>query len=404
MKKYILSLLFGSLAVGLTAQESKIDFRLGNGLNIDLNKGKHHFNIGGYIQAGGTYEEVKDLDPEYRFDINRAYLNFSGGLNHDKFTFLLQMDFVRSYPLLDAWMAYNPTNYLTFTVGQKQSFSGTRSMMFNDQALALGNRSLVDRTFYGTGRELGIFAETRLPIKKTGIELGLAVTTGDGINSFGSSATDFDLGGLKYSAHATFYPMGFFSPGNDLTDTDFAREQTPKLLIGGSYSYNQGASDAIGEGHGNFTLYNKYGRTAYPDYIKMSLNLMLKYRGFTFLTEYVDAWARNLDGLSVAPTAGSELKPTQIADYLVLGSGFNVQSGYLFAKNWAVDFRYSHIFPEWKDKQELLKTTNAYRFGVAKYFVDNRIKLQLVGSLEDYTLLNTQNKAFTVGINTHIIF
>ncbi|MGL4805404.1 MAG: hypothetical protein ACRC26_03560, partial [Bacteroidales bacterium] len=64
----------------------------------------------------------------------------------------------------------------------------------------------------------------------------------------------------------------------------------------------------------------------------------------------------------------------------------------------------SHIFPEWKDKQGLLKTTNAYRFGVAKYFVDNRIKLQLVGSLEDYTLLNTQNKAFTVGINTHIIF
>lgn len=403
MRKIVI-LLFASIAIGLFAQESQTSFRLGNGLNIELDKGKHHFNIGGFVQVGGLYSELKDTDPEYRFDVNRAYLDLTGGFFYDRLSFKLQMDFTRSYPLLDAWVAYNPIKNLSISVGQKQSISGTRSMMFYDEALALGNRSLVNRTFYNTGRELGIFVESRLPVKSTGFDLGVAVITGDGMNSFGSSSTDFDLGGLKYSAHATFYPMGFFSPGNHLTDTDFAREKSPKLLIGGSYSYNQGASDAIGEGHGNFTLYDEYGRAAFPDYIKMSMNLMFKYRGFTFLTEYVDAWARNLNHLYVDGAATAKLQPKQIADYLVLGSGLSAQAGYLFPKNWAIDLRYNYIFPEWSEKSSLINKTHGVRFGVAKYIIDNRLKIQLVGSYENYSELTEKNKQFTMGINTHIVF
>lgn len=403
MKK-IATILLASMAMSIGAQNNKTSFELGNGLNVELDKGKHHFKLGGFVQAGGAYSELKGTDAEYRFDINRAYLDLSGGFNYDKFTFQLQMDFTRSYPLLDAWFAYNPVKNLSISVGQKQSLSGTRSMMFYDQALALGNRSLVDRTFYNTGRELGLFVETRIPVQKTGFDVGVAVTTGDGINSFGSSSTDFDLGGLKYSAHATFYPMGFFAKGNELTDTDFAREKTPKLLIGGSYSYNSGASDAIGEGHGNFMMYDANGKNAFPDYIKMSLNVMFKYNGFTFLTEYVDAWARNLDHLYLTASSGSKLQPTQIADYLVLGSGISAQAGYLFPKNWAIDVRYSHVMPEWRAKQSLIKKTDGISFGVAKYIVDNRIKLQLVGQYENYSDLDKQNKLFTMGINTHIVF
>ncbi|MGL4520605.1 MAG: porin [Phocaeicola sp.] len=403
MKK-IITILFATFAMGALAQNSRTNFQLGNGLTVELNKGKHYFNVGGFVQAGGAYSELKGTDAEYRFDINRAYLGLSGGLNDEQFTFQLQMDFTRSYPLLDAWIGYNPLKNLSISVGQKQSFSGTRSMMFYDQALALGNRSLTNRTFYNTGRELGLFVETRLPLQKTGFDLGVAVTTGDGINSFGSSSTDFDLGGLKYSAQATFYPMGFFAEGNHLTDTDFAREKTPKLLIGGSYSYNRGASDAIGEGHGNFMMYDATGKKAFPDYIKMSLNLMFKYQGFTFLTEYVDAWARNLDNLHLTTSSSSKLQPTQIADYLVLGSGISAQAGYLFPKNWAIDVRYSHLTPEWREKQSLIKKTDGISFGVAKYIIDNRLKLQLVGQYENYSDLDKENKLFSVGINTHIVF
>lgn len=405
MKKYIAGiLLMSGVATGFAQNSHKVDFALGNGLNISLNNNKHHFKIGGYIQTGGSYNEVKDLDPEWKFDVKKAYLNFSGGLQNDKFTFLLQMDFAKNYPLLDAWMAYNPTKYLSISAGQKQSISGTRSMMFNDEALALGNRSLVDRTFFGSGRELGVFIESRIPVRGVGFDLGVAVTSGDGINSFGSSASDFDLGGLKYSARGTFYPMGFFAPGNELTDTDFAREKSPKLLIGGAYSYNQGASDAIGEGHGNFQLFDKTGKGAYPDYIKMSFDVMFKYQGFTFLGEYVDSWARNLNGLYTAATPGANLQPKQIADYLVLGSGVSAQAGYLFKKNWAVDFRYSYIFPEWSEKSTLIQKTNAYRVGVAKYFIDNRLKLQLAGSYEQYNQLSKNDRMVSVELNAHIVF
>ena len=405
MKKYIVGLCLMAASSGAYAQkENQVDFQLGNGLNIRLNNNKYHFKISGYIQTGGQYQEVKELDEEFRFDVRKAYLNFSGGMLDDKLTFLLQMDFASNYPLLDAWMAYEPCRYLKITAGQKQSFSGTRSLMFNDQALALGNRSLIDRTFFRTGRELGLFFESRLPLGSMGLDLGIAATTGDGINSFGSSSTDYDLGKLKYSARATFFPLGFFAPGNDLTDTDFARESTPKLLVGGAYSYNQGASNAIGEGHGDFQLFNRYGKVAYPDYIKMSADLMLKYRGFTFLAEYVDAWGRNLDGLHVSATPGAYLQPTQIADYLVLGSGVSVQSGYLFKKNWAIDARYSYLFPEWKEKQSLIKTTNAFHAGVAKYFIDNRLKLQIAGSYEQYRDLTKNDRMMTVELNAHIVF
>lgn len=405
MKKYIAGMLvMTSVAGGFAQSSNKVDFELGNGLNISLNNNKHHFKIGGYIQTAGQYSEVKELNPEWRFDVNKALLNVSGGLQNDKFTFLLQMDFAKNYPLLDAWMAYNPTKYLSISAGQKQSISGTRSMMFYDEALALGNRSLVDRTFFASGRELGIFVESRIPVKNVGFDLGVAVTSGDGINSFGSSASDFDLGGLKYSARGTFYPMGFFAPGNELTDTDFAREKSPKLLIGGAYSYNQGASDAIGEGHGNFQLFDKNGKGAYPDYIKMSFDVMFKYQGFTFLTEYVDAWARNLNGLHVAASTDTYLQPKQIADYLVLGSGVSAQAGYLFQKNWAVDFRYSYVFPEWNEKNALIQKTNAYRVGVAKYFIDNRLKLQLAGSYEQYSQQMKNDRKVSVELNAHIVF
>ena len=56
--------------------------------------------------------------------------------------------------------------------------------------LAFGEHSLMDRTFSRTGRELGLFVESRLSLGKLGFDLGAAVTSGDGRNSFGSSSTD----------------------------------------------------------------------------------------------------------------------------------------------------------------------------------------------------------------------
>lgn len=407
MKKIIFTVLFitvGAVAFG-QKNTNNVNMELGKGLTISTNSGAEVFNIGGYVQLDGAFNRLKDADNEYRFGVRRAYLSLGGSFFHEKLSFYTQFDFADSYPLLDAWVAWRPIKALTITAGQKQAFSGPLSMSFADNALALGDRNLVDRTFYASGRELGIFIEGRIPLgQKVGLDLGGAVTTGDGRNSFGSSSTDFDLGGLKYTGRVTLFPLGFFAEGNDKSDTDFAREKKPRLAIGGTYSYNMGVSDAIGEGHGTMSLFDSEGKAAYPDYQKIAVDVMFKYSGFTFLAEFVNASGAGLKGLYSQPLPNAQLVPRQIADFLVLGNGYSVQAGYLFRRNWAVDVRYSAVMPEWSDKTELIDKTSGIMGGVAKYFIDNRLKVQLTASYTDWPNLSVNNKQFVAGITAHVVF
>ncbi len=163
MKRLLILISLSAFTVSSYAQidEHSIDYELGKGLNIISNGGKQHFNFGGYVQAEGKYTHIPDDNAEKRFGLKRVYLNTSGKIFDDKFSYMIQMDLTKSYPLLDAWAAYHPTKNIKISVGQKQSFSGPRSMMYFDQALSLADRSLADTTFFNDGRELGLFVETR---------------------------------------------------------------------------------------------------------------------------------------------------------------------------------------------------------------------------------------------------
>ena len=406
MKKILSFLLFLSFTIALYPQvnENKVGFELGKGLNIQLDNGMHLFNIGGYLQMDATYSKYASEPGENRFGIQRGLFNIGGDYYHDKFGFMLQLDFADPYPLLDAWMSYKPVKWLKLSAGQKQSLAGPRSMLYDDQALNLGNRSLVNQTFFETGRELGLFVETRNKLGSVGIDLGVSVTRGDGRNSFGSSSTDFDLGGANYSARATLYPLGFFTGQNDLRGADFAREKTVKIALGVGYSYNDGVSNPIGQGHGDFILYDSTGTAAYPDYQKLSVDLLLKYRGFSFLAEYVNAVGNDLQNLYTAPSTNSRLQPKQIADYLRLGNGFTVETGYLFKNKWAVDLRYSTVCPEWDEKNALIEKASEYTAGISKYIIDNRLKLQLAGTYLDLPEDITNSHNWQAQFLVHVVF
>ncbi len=406
MKKitiFVLIVTFTSLSYAQN-KSNKVGFELGKGLNVSLNDGKHIMNIGGYLQADGTYSQISKEPAEGRFGIQRAFFSMKGSYYHDKFGFKFMMDFTDSYPLLDAYMYYQPVSWLRLSAGQRQTLSGTRSMMVLDETLALGNRSLSDRTFFNTGRELGFFVEHRYKLGFFGYDLGLSVTSGDGRNSFGASSTDFDIGGFKYSGRATLYPLGFFTGNNDLIGSDFYQEKSVKIAIGFGYSYNMGVSDKIGEGHGNFMLYDKNGVAAYPDYQKMAADILLKYKGFTFLAEYVNAVASNLDGLHTQAMAGTNLQPREIADYLVLGNGINVQAGYIFKYNIALDARYSLTLPEWKDKTKLINNANEFTLGISKYIIDNRAKIQLLGNYRTVPKNDAIKDLWSVQALLHVVF
>lgn len=409
MKK-IIAVVFSLILTGSLCAQT-----IGNGsfpqlkdglLDLNLKSPEQKLRFGGYIQASGYYTDIKNAESEYGFDIDHAYLSLEGSFMKEKLGFFLQADFANSYPLLDAWVSYSPLKQLKISAGQKQTFTNTRQMMMLDQGLAFGERSLLDRTFSRTGRELGVFVESRLPMGALGLDLGAAVTSGDGRNSFGSSSTDSDMGGLKYGARATLYPFGFFASGNECVFNDFTREKTPKLAIGAAYSYNVGASNAVGEGHGDFVMYNREGLADYPDYRKLSADLLLKWNGFSLLAEYVNATGNKLDGLYVKPDEGAKLMPRQIADYLALGNGLNIQAGYLFRNLWALDVAYSKVKPEWEEVEtNVLRKADNITFGASKYFYNNTFKVQLAGAYTSYRqVMGETSKELQIKLNLHILF
>ncbi|MCD8261915.1 MAG: hypothetical protein LUD15_10880 [Bacteroides sp.] len=223
-----------SVTVTTVAQTSKNSarFELGNGLDISLNNGEHRFNVGGFIQGHGGYRNEKDGEDESFFGIQNAFFSLKGSMLYNTFSFLLETNFADSNPLIDAWMAYNLKQYLSVSVGQKRTFTNNREMLFHEKNIAMPMRSLLSESFSATGRELGIFLQSNLQAGEVIFRPMVAITTGDGRNSFGGSSVDVDLGGLKYDGRLDVLPLGNFASENDATGVDFTREEKPRLLAG----------------------------------------------------------------------------------------------------------------------------------------------------------------------------
>lgn len=394
MKKILIICTAFLISGGVFAQgksHGKVDFRLGNGLDIQLNDGDYSFNIGGMIQTNGQYLKDEGSDWKNRFDIKHGYLSLAGNAAREKVSFFLQLDFADSSPLLDAWIAYKPINFLTISAGQKQTFTNNREMTFHESTLSMLDRSVLSRRLANTGREFGLFVESDFLIGGVGIMPQIAVTSGDGRNSFGSSSIDVDKGGLKYGGRLDINPLGYFTAGNDKVGADLAHETSPKVKIGVAGSYNSGVSNSIGEGHGDFVLYNEDGKEKLPDYRKLYADIMFKYRGFSLLGEYGNTSATRVKGIYSAANGTGEFEPGDISKHLYLADSYNIQAGYALRNGFALDLRYTKVNPEFDDNISVLKDVTAYDVTLTKYFVDNRVKIQGGFSYLDYKSDNIKN-------------
>lgn len=357
-------------------ERNKVDFNLGSGLNFSFNDGDYHFNLGGFIQPNYQNSKTSGLEAENSFNSKRTFLQFSGDAKKEKVSFLIQLDYSNSDPLMDAWIAYHPTENISISFGQKQTFVNNREMTYREDRLQFNDRSFLSQTFSNTGREFGVFVESKFG-DKFGIVPMLAVTSGDGRNSFGADSRDSDLGGFKFGGRLDLYPLGYFKEGNDLTNVDLGREETLKFVVGVAGSINKGASNSLGEGHGDFLLYNANGANSLPDYNQLYTDLLLKYKGFSFLAEYVNTSAGNLDLVYTDANSTQILAPTQISQFLVLGDSFNLQTGYVTESGFSFDVRYENMSPEFENQTvSILQDASAYTFGISKYFKNNSLKLQ----------------------------
>ena len=380
MKKHFLYITITGLMLlffsDLVAQ-NKVGFDLGSGLNFSLNDGAYQFKIGGMIQPSASFEKMSSTKPDYYFNVKRTYFNISGSALKEKVSFFLQTDFSLGTPLLDAWVAYKPTDNLTISLGQKQSIANNREMLIMEDKLQFGNRSLVSTGFCRTGREFGLFVSQKIGLNKFGIVPQLAVTSGDGRNSFGIDSRDVDMGGLKYSGRIDVYPLGFFSDTNDDLIADLAHEKSLKMVIGGAASYNTGASNSVGEGHGDFQLYDVNAAVKLPDYRKVCGDILIKYQGLSLLGEFVMSSATSLDGSYITTSNISPLIPTQISEYLALGSAYNAQIGYATKTGYALDVRYDVLTPEFSaNPNSVIRKTTGMTVGFSKYFKQNNLKFQ----------------------------
>jgi len=380
MKKIVISMCLIAFVFTSEAQKKEASnnsyMNLENGLLLTFNDSAYAFQLGGFIQPTLILKQQEGIDNELFLNAKRAFLHIGGAAYQEKVSFFIQTNFSESQPLFDAWVAYHPTKNITITAGQKQNFANNREMLYREDRLQFTERSMLSEQLSRTGREFGLFVEARYGSKMGFVPMA-AITSGDGRNSFGEDSRDVDLGGLKYSGRLDVYPLGFFKPGNDLYSSDLMHEKSLKFVLGSAFSINRGASGRVGESHGDFLLYNENGRVSLPNYQKVYVDFLAKYKGFSLLAEYGNATANGLGETFIDANAVIRMVPQQISTFMALGNTYNTQLGYVSKKGYSFDVRYTMITPEFTAFSEnVLPQTNNLTLGFTKYFKGHQSKLQ----------------------------
>ena len=82
-------------------------------------------------------------------------------------------------------------------------------------------------------------------------------------------------GGLKYGGRIDFVPFGLFTRMGQFRQADIVRENSPKLVFGGYYSYNDGISSRRGRVGGDIVFLNSDQEESLPDYQKYGVDFYL---------------------------------------------------------------------------------------------------------------------------------
>ena len=401
MKKLIITtiiLLSISCVFSQESERNNASFSLGDGISFSFNEGDYEFNIYGFIKPTYIYndEKIYTADGEYsnvfrQFKSQNSNLFFTGFAKDEKLSFTIQMDYSSSNPLVEAFIGYHFNEKTTLYFGQMLVNHNNLEMTYNEDRLRFTNRGILSQTYTDNGEEFGLFFETSLG-KSIIFKPTLAITSGDGKNSFGDDSRDSDKGGVKFGSRINIFPFGDFSIGNRLSTVDLMHEERPKVQIGFAYSKNMGASNEVGDGHGDFILYDDSGDELFPDYSQLFLDLNLKYKGFSLVLEYADAYASSLDQIYTDPNAFNLLIPQQISEYLVVGDSQGLQFGYFTKNGISIDLIYENLNPEFDSYgSSILRKSSNMGVGISKYLAGNNLKIQASLFKTGYENLNNLN-------------
>ena len=382
------------------------NYQLGDGLNFISKNAKLQFTQSIQVLYGiNTPSDLSSIGSDYR--IRRARLNIAGLLFDDKIFFRLRLNLAGNYQstttgsrsfnnvVQDALIEYRPAPGQRINFGIRADYTDTREIRIEGESLSFIERSIVSNAFDAIF-DYGLRYAGQFSLKRGGvIKPYLSITTGDG-----TSALQQNFEGFKYGARLDYLPFGTFSKGGEFYMEDLARERTPKLVIGGVFSYNNGISSAKGTNGGRYIYGDSAQKIVRPSLVKYGVDYLFKYRGFYSLGDFVlthSAVPNNIAG--EFSTSGNFMPytnqtPEQIKSTVLsrinLGSGFNFQAGYLISKI-AVGARYSFLNQD-EQSAEFAAINKAYALIGSYYFDGNNLKLNLETGYEQFNkTTNTEN-------------
>jgi hypothetical protein len=179
------------------------------------------------------------------------------------------------------------------------------------------------------------------------------------------------------------------------------RELSPKLMLGINGSYNVGMSSRRGRENGDFLFYNITNSDTslrLPNYLKTGADLLFKYRGFSLIAEFImtkafisdDITTRN-DRYGNPEDLTTNFRGYSAEEYvrtqLMMGSGINLQAGYLFKNLFSIDGRFTSLNPDeysFMNNTSFYNRNKYYTIGISKYFSKNySYKIQASYTLVD---------------------
>lgn len=327
-----------------------------------------------FLASNSWLEQDNDdgflLEPNTSFLVRRSRLKFDGFAFSPKLQYKFELGlsnrdmsgtspFTGNTPrfIMDAVVKWNFHENFVLWVGQTKLPGNV------ERVISSGNMQLVDRSLlnalFNIDRDIGLQLRHHIDLTDSfKIREIFAFSQGEGRN-----VTTGNLGGHQYTGRIELLPFGYFKNKGDYFGSDLEREERPKLMLSASYDYNHNAV----RNRSNLGVYMITDSGFWETSIQtVFVDAMFKYRGFSLMAEYA---SRNANDPIALNSDGS---PTGVV--VQEGSAINLQSGYLFKKNWEVAGRFTHVALN----EDITGTgpQNQYTLGVSKYIVGHKLKVQ----------------------------
>jgi phosphate-selective porin OprO/OprP len=311
-------------------QADRLGVGFGKGVSFESADGRVGLQLRARAQLRytGTLEDGAEL-PSNEFVVRRMRLLLKGHLLSKRLEYYLQLGFAASdmesdlrVPLRDAYITWTAARDLSLRFGQMKVPYGLQRRV-SSGALQFADRSLVT-TELNLDRDTGLVLFSNDLGGKNGLfgyQAGLF--GGDGRNR------SVKAPGLLVVGRLQLEPLGGF---DELVEGGFDRSTSPRLMLGAGAALN------FGTRRSQSTLGESFEKATF-DYLHLGADLLFKWHGFTFQSEWMLRRADRGE-VTTAMVSGDPLVESARQAW-----GLYSQAGYAFTPHVELAARYGRLRP-----------------------------------------------------------